>query len=97
MDLRLWHLHWGMDLSFIVVSSLVFITMERTIEVVVAVVFFKEREDVVIVEVLFFVGGVRIVLVDVAVRVIEVSIANNIIERVYVESWLLTDAGLRIR
>ncbi len=97
MDLRLWHLHLGMDLSFIVVSGLVFLTTERTVQIVVAVVFFKERDDVVEVKVLFFVGRVGIVLVDVAVGVIEVSVANNIVKRVYVERWLLTDASLRIR
>jgi hypothetical protein len=86
MDLRFWHLHRGTDLSFIMVSGLVFVTTERTVVVGVAVVFFKEGEDVVEIKVLLFFGGVGVVLIDVAVGVIEVSVANNVIERVYVGS-----------
>jgi hypothetical protein len=97
MDLRFWHLHRGMDLSFVVVSGLVFVTTERTVEVgVVVVVFFEKGEDVVKVKVLFLVGGIRVVLIDVTVGVIQVTVTNNV-ERVYVKSWLLTDASLWIR
>ncbi len=86
MDLRFWHLHRGTDLSFVVVSGLVFVTTERTVVVGVAIVFFEEGEDVVEVKVLLFFGGVGVVLIDIAVGVIEVSVANNVIERVYVGS-----------
>ncbi len=87
-----------MDLSFGVVSGFFFVTTERTVNVVVVVVLFEEGEDVIKVKVLVFAGGVRVVLVDVAVGgVIEVVITDNVIERAYVESWLLTDASLWIR
>jgi hypothetical protein len=75
-----------MDLSFVVVSGLVFVTTECTVEVGVAVIFFEEGEDIAEVKVLLFVSGVGVVLIDVSVGVIEVSVANNVIERVYVGS-----------
>jgi hypothetical protein len=98
MDLRFWHLHRGMDLSFVVVSSFFFVTTERTVDVVVVVVIFEEGEDVFNVKVLVFAGGVGVVLIDVAVRgVIKVVVTNNVVERTYVGSWLLTDASFWIR
>jgi hypothetical protein len=40
----------------------------------------------------FFSGGVRVVLIDIAVGgVIEVVVTDNFVERTYVESWLLTN------
>ncbi len=98
MDLRFWHLHRGMDLSFVVVSGFFFVTTERTVNVVVVVVFFEVGEDVVKVKVLVFAGGVGVVLIDVVVGgIIEVVITNNVVERTYVGSWLLTDASFWIR
>jgi hypothetical protein len=91
VDLRFWHLHRGIDLSFVMVSGLVFVTTERTIEVGVTVVLFEEGKDVVEVKVLLFIG---VVLIDIVVGVIKVTVANNVVKRVYVESWLLTDASL---
>ncbi len=71
---------------------------ERTLDVVVVVILFEGGEDVVKVKVLVFAGGVRVVLIDVAVGgVIEVVVTDNVVERTYVESWLLTDASLWIR
>jgi hypothetical protein len=98
VDLRFWHLHRGGDLSFIMVSGFFFITTECTVYIVVVVILFKEGEDVIKVKVLVFAGGVRVVLIDVAVGgVIEVVVTDNVVERTYVESWLLTDASLWIR
>ena len=98
MDLRFWHLRRGIDLSFVVVSGFFFVTTERTVDVVVVVVFFEEGEDVFKVKVLAFAGGVGVVLIDVTVGgVIEVVVTNNVVERTYVGSWLLTDASFWIQ
>jgi len=97
VDLRFWHLHRGVDLSFVDVPGFFFVTTERTVGVAVIVVF-EEGKDVVEVKVLVFAGGVGVVLIDVAVGgVIEVVVTNNVIERTYVGSWLLTDASFWIR
>ncbi len=97
MDLRFWHLHRGVDLSFVVVSGFFFVMTERTVDVVVVFVLFEEGEDVVKVKILAVAGGVRVVLFDVAVGgVIEVVVTNNVVERTYVGSWLLTDASFWI-
>jgi len=98
VDLRFWHLHRGMDLSFVEVSGFFFVTTERTVNVVLIVVLLEEGDDVLKVKVLVFAGGVGVVLIDVAVGgVIEVVVTNNVIERTYVGSWLLTDASFWIR
>jgi hypothetical protein len=98
VDLRFWHLHRGVDLSFVDVSGFFFVTTERTVDVAVVVVFFEEGEDIVEVKVLVVAGGIGVVLVDVAVRgVIEEIITDNVVEWAYVESWLLTDASFWIR
>jgi hypothetical protein len=97
VDLGFWHLHRGVDLSFIVVSGFFFVTTERTVEVVVVVIFLEEGEDIVEVEVLVVAGGIGVVLVNVTVGgVIEEIVADNVVEWAYVESWLLTDASLWI-
>jgi hypothetical protein len=93
--LRFWHRHRGMDLSFVVVSGFFFVTTERTVDVV--IVFLEVGEDVVEIEVLVVAGGVGICLVDVTVGVIEVTVADNVVEWAYVKSWLLTDASFWIR
>jgi hypothetical protein len=97
VDLRFWHLYLGMDLSFVAVSGFFFVMTECTIDVVVAVVLLEEGDDVLKVQVLVFAGGVGVVLIDVAVGgVIEVVITNNVVERAYVGSWLLTNASFWI-
>jgi len=65
VDLRFWHLHRGMDLSFVEVSGFFFVTTERTVDVVLVVVL--------------------------------LVVTNNVVERTYVGSWLLTDASFWIR
>ena len=84
-----------MNLSFVVVSVFFFVTTERTVDVV--IVFLEVGEDVVEIEVLVVAGGVGIRLVDVTVGVIEVTVADNVVEWAYVKSWLLTDASFWIR
>jgi len=97
VDLRFWHLHRGMDLSFVDVPGFFFVTTECTVDVAVVVVF-EEGKDVVEVKVLVVAGGIGVVLVDVAVGgVIEEIVADNVVEWAYVESWLLTDASFWIR
>jgi hypothetical protein len=90
--LRFWHLHRGMDLSFVEVSGFFFVTTERTADVVLVVVLLEEGDDVLKVKVLVFAGGVGVVLIDIAVGgVIEVVVTNDVVESTYVGSWLLTD------
>jgi len=84
-----------MDLSFVVVSGFLFVTTERTVNVV--VVFLEVGEDVVKIEVLVVAGGVGICLVNVTVGVIEEIVTDNVVEWTDVRSWLLTDAGFWIR
>jgi len=98
VDLRFWHLHRGVDLSFVDVPGFFFVTTERTVDVAVVVVFvFEKGKDVVKVKVLVVAGGIGVVLVDVTVRgVIEEIVTDNIVEWAYVESWLLTDASFWI-
>ncbi len=96
MDPIDWHLHQGVDLSFILESCVSLVMTERTVEVVV-VVLFKEGEDVVKVEVLMLVHGFDVVLVVVVDGVIEKVVPNDVVKRVQIERLQFTDACFWIR
>ncbi len=99
MDLRFWHLHRGVDLSFVDVPGFFFVTTECTVDVAIVIVFaFEKGKDVVEVEVLVVAGGIGVILVDLVVGgVIEEIVTDNVVEWAYVGSWLLTDASFWIR
>ncbi len=96
VDLIDWHLHQGVDLSFVLESCISLVTTELTVEVVV-VVLFKEGEDVVKVEVLMLVCGFDAVLVVVIDGVIEIVVPDDVVKRVQIKRLLFTDACFWIR